>query len=209
MALLKRPILLLVLCAAFSTVGGCHRAEAQDKTQYRYRWVYAPHNLLDDKAVERLVQIIERAHRSGYNGIVLADDKLQRLDLVPPHYFENVARVRKVARESEMELIPALFPMGYGGPLLGHDPNLAEGVPVLGAPFVVAGREATLAPDPPARIINGGLEDVKEDRFNSFTLQDDAGKTTFADREIVHSGKVSLRIQASDRNNPNAHHRLA
>lgn len=206
--ILKRPILLLGLFFALLS-HGCQQAGAQGRAEYRYRWVYAPHNMLDDKAVERLLQLMERAHQSGYNGMVLADDKLQRLDLVPPHYFENVARVRKFAREAQLEIIPMLFPMGYSGPLLGHDPNLAEGVPVVGAPFVVVGREAKLAPEPSARIANGGLEEAKEHLFSSFMIQDEPGKVTFADRQVVHGGKVSLRIQASDGSNPNAHHRIA
>src|SRR5205085_10169775 len=139
-----------------------------------------------ERSTDELAALIERAGKAGYNGVVVADYKLNILDRVPPHYFRNVARVRKAAAAAKVEIIPAVFPVGYSDGLLAHDPNLAEGLPVKDAPFVVKGREAVLEPDPAARLRNGDLEDVKGDRFAGFSLQDDPGRTTFADREVVH-----------------------
>ncbi len=123
--------------------------------------------------------------------------------------FKNVARVKEAAQAAGIEIIPCVFPIGYSAGLLAHDPNLAEGVPVQEVPFLVKGREAILAPDPAVRLVNGGLEEVKGDRFVGFSLQDDPGKTTFADREVVHQGKVSCRMQDVGKNSSSGNCRLA
>ena len=58
------------------------------------------------------------------------------------------SRVKKVAADLKMEIIPAVFPIGYSNDLLSNDPNLAEGLPVKDTPFVVKGDEARVVPDP-------------------------------------------------------------
>lgn len=183
-------------------------ADKAKKPRYAERWVYASHNLLVDKEADKLVALIERAGRSGYNGLVLADFKFNNLENMPPGYFKNVARVRQAAAAAGIDIIPVVFPIGYSEGLLAHDPNLAEGMPVRDAPFVVKGGEAVLVPDPAARIVNGDLEEVKGDRFLHFDFQDDPGKSTFADRQVVHHGKVSCRMQDVAKVNPHAVCRL-
>lgn len=181
-----------VLLAVFGLTA--HAAD-EPKPRYAHRWVYAMYNLQVDKNADQLIALIDRAGKSGYNGLVLADYKLNILDRVPPNYFTNVARVKEAAAKANIEIIPAVFPIGYSAGLLAHDPNLAEGLPVKDAPFVVKGREAVLAPESAAPLTNGDLEQVKGDRFVGFSFQDDPGVTTFADREVVHHGKVSCRMQ--------------
>src|SRR5262245_1280430 len=104
---------------------------------YRDRWAYVMTNLQVEKQADDLVRLIERAAGAGYNGVVLADYKLNILDRVPGHYFKNLGRVKEAARAAKVEIIPAVFPIGYSSGLLAQDPNLAEGLPVEDAPFVV------------------------------------------------------------------------
>ena len=125
------------------------------------------HNLQVRENADAVIGLIERAARAGYNGVVLADYKFNVLDRVPAQYFDNVTRVRQAAAKHHIELIPTVFPIGYSAGLLAHDPNLAEGVAVKEAPFVVRGAEAVLAPDSPARLTNGDLEQVQGDRFTA------------------------------------------
>ena len=176
---------------------------ADGSPRYDRRWVYASHNLLVDKHVDELIALIERAGKNGYNGLMLADYKFNILDRMTPHYFQNVARVRQAASRAKVEIIPAVFPIGYSSGLLAHDPNLAEGLPVEDAPFVVKGREAVLVPGE-ATIKNGDLEETKGDRFTGFSSQDEPGTLSFADTEVVHHGKVSCRMQdVAGKNSPN------
>jgi hypothetical protein len=152
-------------------------------------------NLLVEKEADRVVALVERAGRDGYNGVVISDYKLNFLERMPKGYFEHVARVKKAAERANIEIIPAVFPIGYSNGLLSHDTNLAEGMLVERAPFVVKGREALLIPDPAARISNGGLEETRGDVFAGFGHQDAPGKATVVDREVVHQGKVACRMQ--------------
>src|SRR5206468_4148039 len=85
--------------------------------------------------------------------------------------------------------------IGYSNGLLSNDTNLAEGMSVEGAPFVVRGRETVLVADPGSRITNGDLEETRGDVFVGFGYQDAPGKATFPDREVVHRGKVACRMQ--------------
>jgi hypothetical protein len=176
--------------------------------RYDQRWFYASNNLLVDKNADDLVALIRRAGKSGYNGVVLTDYKFNILGRMPDRYFKNVARVRAAATAAKIDIIPAVFPMGYSSGLLAHDPNLAEGLPVEQAPFLVKGREAVLVPDPAPRLANADLEEARGDRFVGFS-QDDPGKTTFADRTVVHHGKVSCRMQDVGKHNPHGNCRLS
>jgi hypothetical protein len=182
--------------------------EPADGTRYERRWFYASHNLQVAENADRLVGLIERASKAGYNGVVLADYKLSILDRVPDHYFKNAARVRDAAKKAGIEIVPAVFPIGYSAGLLSHDPNLAEGLTVEDAPFVVRGREATLAADPEARLVNGDLEQTKGDQFVGFSFQDDPGRATVADREVKHGGAVSCRIGDTARTSTSGNGRL-
>ena len=181
---------LLVLVVALSV-----RAD-EAKPRYEQRWFYASHNLLVDKSADDVIALIERAGKAGYNGVVLADFKFNILEKMSPRYFKNVERVKKAADAAKVEIIPTVFPVGYSAGLLAHDPNLAEGVPVKDAPFVVKGREAVLDAAQSATLKNGGLEETKGERFVGFSFQDDPGKTTFADRTVKHGGSTSCRMEA-------------
>src|SRR5207245_2216625 len=50
-------------------------------------------------------------------------------------------------------------------------------------------------PDPKARLRNGGLEETRGDHFVGFAFQDEPGKSTFRDDKVVHTGKLSCRMQ--------------
>jgi hypothetical protein len=154
-------------------------------------------NLQVKENADRLIGQIERASKAGYNGVVLADYKLNVLDRVPDFYFPNVARVQKAAQSAGVEIIPTVFPIGYSNGLLTHDPNLAEGLPVENAPFLVKGREAKLVVDPKRGISNGDLEDFDGNRFRKFGHQDEPGTLTFVDHAVAHHGKTSCRIEAA------------
>ena len=104
---------------------------------FRYRWVYVAQNLQVRENVEKVVSLMKRAKSAGYNGIVLADYKLGILDRVPEHYFSNAAEVKRTADALGLAIYPTVMSCGYDSALLAHDPNLAEGLPVVEAPFMV------------------------------------------------------------------------
>jgi hypothetical protein len=64
-------------------------------------------------------------------------------------YFQNLDRAKKIAADLKLELVPAVFHIGYSNTMLWHDPNLAEGLPVKDALFEVKGGLADVVADPP------------------------------------------------------------
>jgi hypothetical protein len=166
-------------------------------SRYGERWVYAGANLQVNKSADDLIALIERASKAGYTGVVLADYKLSILDRVIDNYFRNAERVKAAAAKARIELIPAVFSIGYSNGHLAHDPNLAEGLPVVDQPFVVKDRVAVLDSRPVAALRNGNFEDSRNDRFTGFSMQDDPGVTSFVDRSTAHQGKYSCRLEPS------------
>ena len=105
------------------------------------RWVYCSANLLVDQNVDKVVELIDRSAKSGYTAIMLADYKFQILDRMDERYFRNAERVKSAAAaRPSIEIIPAVFSIGYSNGILAHDPNLAEGIEAKQVPHVVRDR---------------------------------------------------------------------
>lgn len=188
---------------AGALAGSAQAQSPKDNTPtYARRWFYSSSNLQVEKNVDELIGLIQRASKAGYNGLMLADYKFNILGRVPDWYFGNVRRVREAADEAGIEIIPAVFPIGYSSGLLAHDPNLAEGMPVKDAPFVVRGGEARLAAPSEPLYRNGGMEEARGDRLEGFGFQDEPGAGSFVDEAVARSGRRSLRFSAGG-NSPN------
>src|SRR5262245_17708001 len=101
------------------------------------RWLYCSQNRWVDKNIDELEALFRRAAKAGYTHILLTDSKFSKLGDMDARYFRNVERVKKLAAELKLKIVPALFSIGYSNDLLWHDPNLIEGLPVQEALFVV------------------------------------------------------------------------
>ncbi|NLB96733.1 MAG: hypothetical protein GX785_13615 [Armatimonadetes bacterium] len=158
------------------------------------RWVYASNSLGSDEQVAQLEQIINTAADHGLNGLLLSAgfDSLGRKQ---PDYFPRLERIKALCKRRGIELIPILFSAGYGGGVLGYDRNLAEGLPVVDAPFVVKGGEARIEKDPACQIANGGFEEWDGNRLKDFVFHDKPGEISHPDRDVVHEGKSSIRLE--------------
>jgi len=100
-------------------------------------WVYYSANLLVDRDVEVMGERMREAAAAGYSAFTLSDYKFGKLAEMDKRYFDNIAKVKRIAAENNIEIIPMLYPVGWSESLLSNDPNLAEGLPVRDAPFVV------------------------------------------------------------------------
>ncbi len=163
------------------------------------RWVFLfGYSLTNEEHVVAMEDIVRRAGAAGYTGAVLGG--VDRMSKQEPPYFAHLARIKAACDAAGIELIPTLFSVGYGGTALSHDRNLAEGLPVIDAPFRVDGAEATLMPDPSVAIRNGDFETFDGDTFPDFSFHDDPGVVSFADTEAAHGGRASMRMEASATN---------
>jgi len=197
---MRRFSFLLLVSALF--VIGCARAQSPVKKVATpaakpapMRCVWIMHNLLSDDQLAQAQAILKRAKAAGYNGVVLSDYKLGALDMQPPRYFENARAFIKTANDLGMDIYPAVAPIGYSSSLLSHNPNLAEGVPVRDAPFVVKGKIADLQIDSSTRLQNGDFEAAQNNKLSGWNYQDAPGSGTYIDTQIKHGGAQSLRIE--------------
>jgi hypothetical protein len=159
-----------------------------------YRWFSLSTNLESEANVSEAEALMRRAAKVGYTGFVLGDYNLHRLATVSAAYLQHAERVKALAKELHLEIVPSMFAIGYSGGILMHDANLIEGMPVRNALFQVQGGKADIVPDPAAALKNGGFEAAEGDHPTGWEA-DDPGKVTFIDRQVVHSGGASLRIE--------------
>ncbi len=131
---------------------------AGEELDLKERWVYFPTNLQVEANVDKLAELFRRAHQSGYTHAFITDSKFGHLHElpVPETYFKNAERVKRLAAEYKLEIVPGVFPLGWSNDLLWNDPNLAEGLPVRDALFVVQRSEAHLTADPPV-VVRGRI----------------------------------------------------
>ena len=157
-------------------------------------WVYAPVNFQVDQEGDRLVELIRRAGKAGYNAVVVTDTKFGRMGDRPKNYYDNLRRAVKAAEEAGVEIIPMTTSFGYSNDLLQNDPNLAEGIAVRDCPFVVHDGKAVPADD--ANMLPmGDFETFKGDAPAGWDYVDGPGKSTFPDEEVKHGGRRSLRLE--------------
>lgn len=116
--------------------------------QHLERWVYAPVNFLVPAEADRLDKLMRDAKRLAYTHVLITDSKFCRLHEMDKKYFAHIERIKGLARELNLQLVPAVFPVGYSNNLLSQNVNLAEGLPVRDALFEVRDSEAQIVPDP-------------------------------------------------------------
>lgn len=127
-------------------------------------WVYSQTNLLVPEEVERIETLMRRAKLAGYTHILVADSKFSRLAQLDQRYFNHVERIKKLAAELPMKLVPAVCSVGYSNDILSLNPNLAEGLPVREALYVVRSGIAHHVPDSSSTDSNNALPSLREKR---------------------------------------------
>ncbi len=164
---------------------------AAERGRMQKRWLFEWRDMSNPKEVDRMIARFPVAKASGYNGVVFSGSVAR----------ERAAALKETAKANGLDLVAIVM----GG---SHDRNYVEGVPVKDALYVVHDYHATLEADTTARLLNGDFEDVNGNKFGGWTLQDDEGVVTFADHQVVHGGKTSLRMENIEKNQ-NQHSRLA
>jgi hypothetical protein len=180
---------------------------SQAREPFTDRWFYVAKNIANDKQLADAMALVDTAASHGLNGMLLSSG-FDSLDLVEPKFFQSLKKLKTYCSARGIEIIPSFMSAGYGGGMLSHDPNLAEGLPVLDALFVVKDRQATLAADPPAEIKNGDFEQWKDNRFADFSFHDQPGKISFVDQTVFKSGRASIRFESFENDPVNGHARI-
>lgn len=153
------PLVLLIfisLSIVCSAEAGNSGGTSPTLRVYPYRWVYVSKTLARDSDVADIKAIAQAASESGLNGMVLAAG-LDRLDNQRPEYFTRLEQVKQICKQNNIEIIPTIFSVGYGGAVLAENKNLAAGLLVEDALFVVENGAANFAPSSPGKVANGGF----------------------------------------------------
>jgi hypothetical protein len=168
--------------ALLGLTGACAQP-GQRGARMEKRWLFVWRDMSNPQEVDRLIERFPRAQAAGYNGVVCSPD-------IPP---EKAPALRAAAEQHGLDLVA----IAMGG---ARDRNCMEGVLCKDALFVAHGGTATLVSDNPTQVVNGDFEDVTGNHFNGWQFQDDEGVTTFADHEIAHGGRTSLRMESVGKN---------
>ncbi|MCX6380517.1 MAG: carbohydrate binding domain-containing protein [Armatimonadetes bacterium] len=147
------------------------------------RWLFVWRDMSDPKEVDKMIARFPRAKASGYNGVAFSYN-------IPA---AKAPELRRAAKANGLDLIAIVM----GG---ARDRNYVEGVLAKDALFTVNSGGALFTPDNPTHINNADFESVRGNHFNGWGFQDDEGVTTFADHEVTHSGKTSLRMESVSKN---------
>lgn len=179
-----RGVLALFVAVLLSLrVGAAPTPTTPARSGLQKRWLFIWRDMTDPKEVDRMIARFPRAKADGYNGVAFSYN-------IPA---SKASELKEAARKNGLDIIAIVM----GGV---HDRNYVEGVACKDALFVAQGGKATHQPDNPTKVLNSDFEDVTGNHFNGWSLQDDEGVTTFADHDVVHSGKTSLRMESVGKN---------
>lgn len=160
----------------------------------KYRWVYFRDNIETAANLQKAEDVMARAVKVGYNGFVLSNTQMERLNTATTTYLNNLATLKSYADSLGMQLYPTVLTVGFANSMLSQNPNLIEGLPVKNALFTVHNGQATLTPDPAVSLPGGTFENATNNLFAGWDAQDFVGTRTFADTTTRHSGNQSLKV---------------
>lgn len=161
------------------------------------RIVYISDNFMHEQAVTNSIGVLRKAAAAGYNAVLITDCKFDRwsetVTVDQQIYIANLKKVRQACRDLKMEVIATC--LGQGADLLANDPNLAEGMPVIDAPFLAKGGMLVPA-DADFPLKNASFEEAGRDPNQPAGWNVDfPGKCGFVDKVVTPDGKPSIRFE--------------
>lgn len=181
-----KRFLVVLLCLLF-----CNFGFAQEKS-YEDKWFYASFGLRNDEDTEELAKLIRCAAQNNLNGMLWACG-IEYCQSWGEKLIARLDRIRKVADEQKIEIIPIIWSVGYGT-MLGRNPNLVEAIKLDAVPFRTHGRKASFVPGPGLDCSNPSMEEYKENRLVDWT-HDSPGIISFVDTQVKHTGNSSIRLE--------------
>jgi hypothetical protein len=163
------------------------------KIEPRQRWVFTFSNFSNEDTARQVTELMQRAKKAGYTGILVSDVKFEKFQLQPPEVGARLKKFREACTAAGMKFIAGVCPFGYADQFLTNDPNLCEGMPVRNAGFVV--KDGKLVPiEDTLQLKNPSFEEFKDNKPVGWEA-DSAGTVSFRDDTIKSDGTSSLRQQ--------------
>jgi hypothetical protein len=197
---MKRILSIGFYLCGFLFAASVHGAAYSDRFVWLFGW-----GLGKDSDAKEISRVLESASKSGLNGVVFSSG-LDSLCKATPDYLRRLDQLQRDCQSNHLELIPSVFSIGYGGGILAHDKNLAEGLLVEDAPFVVSGNDVQFS-NGTNLFHNGGFEQSSGNKPAGFDMLDQPGEVGFIDTAVKHTGDASLRME-NFTSNPHGHGRV-
>jgi hypothetical protein len=205
MRLANRIVVLALLCAS-GLVGMARAADAPPPEKF-HLWLYTfglDTSLANEESTAKMLATIERIKKAGYTGLAFQSNKMHRVSEQTPEYLANVKKVREACTKAGIDLVATCLPLGYANDIMIADPNLAEAVPIVDAPYVI--KDGKIVPDDPTNLVNGDFSNNKDNKPAGWNV-DVPGKGLFVDTEVKYNGKPSLRMEDIQKNGEGSHMR--
>lgn len=175
-------IFLCMLLMSLAISVGSAKADGPKPAMEKH-WLFFWRDMSDPKQVDHTIAQFPRAQADGYNAVVIGAN-------VAP---SKAAELKQAADKYGLGIVA----MVMGG---AHDPNYEEGLLSQDALFVAQNGTAAFQPDNPTQVANSDFEQASGNHFPGWSFQDSEGVTTFADHDVVHGGKTSLRMENPSKN---------
>src|SRR5512140_3467699 len=101
-----KKLILLTCFASFAV-----RLAAAEPYADRFVWVFG-WGLGQDSDVAEITRVLNTAGQHGFNGAVISSG-MDTLCKQSPDYFRRLKEVKRVCETNHLELIPAIFSVGY------------------------------------------------------------------------------------------------
>jgi hypothetical protein len=184
--------------ASSSGAGGSDSSGGGRKvTDSKWKWVYVECNFVVENDVTSVQGAIRQAAAAGYNGVVLADVKFENLQSQASFYFQNVRKIKELADELGIEIIPRIFNLGYPDVLLANDVTLAESMPVTEMALKVSNKKAVIS-ESDNLLKDCPFDETLQGRPIGWDSYDAFGRSLHIDYTVYHSGGASYRFDNFD-----------
>jgi len=190
---LKRNIPMLKALAFSAVLLACTSVFAENEAATPERMVFLSDNYANPKVVESTLTLLDRIAKAGYNEIFITDCKFFRWQEVDAaEYTANLKKIRAKCRDLHLKVIITVC--AFTTDMLSIDRNLAEGMPVVDAPFVARGGK--LVPvDEDCKLLNGSFEESNRPNHPAGWSAPFLFERYFLDTEVKAEGKQSIRIE--------------
>ena len=183
----------------------CGLVYAQKSTVFPLRWVRISSPLRTDEDVENIRRIARIASDNGLNGVLLAVG-LDSIDLKGPDYMTRLEAVKGILKQNRLEMIPNIFSGGYGGAILAHDRNLAEGFEVRDLLYTAREGQASLVPDVVLNYTGPAVErmwtrEVAVKPYRCYRVTFRAKTEGLPETRPFTSGAFRLTVETADKRN--------
>ena len=186
-------LLALLLLAGSAAAGEPPAMASEPSGAAPDKLLFVSDNFANPERVTATLAVLDRIAKAGYNGIFLTDCKFYRWNEVDrAAYTANLQKIRTRCRELNLKVLITV--MNFGTDMLSNDTNLAEGMPVVDAPFVARGGKLVPA-DEDCKIVNGSFEESGRPNHPTGWNAPFLFERYFLDTEAKTDGKQSIRIE--------------